>query len=198
MISAAVSKKATSPEPCRAGELSEYEKKMKQLGIPCVARCTTGGFEGGDFWYLDEYTLAHGVIARTDWDGFQNVRRQVNELGYEMIGVPCDRPNLHLDMCFNIVADKLAVVCKDALPSNFLAMLKKRGFQLINVEQEEVYLHHANLQCLGNDRVISFKSNKLVNEQMRAYGLKVIEVDLKEILKGGGGPHCMSFPLERE
>lgn len=33
---------------------------------------------------------------------------------------------------------------------------------------------------------------------MRAYGLKVIEVDLKEILKGGGGPHCMSFPLERE
>ena len=185
-------------EPCRAGELSEYEKKMKQLGIPCVARCTTGGFEGGDFWYLDEYTLAHGVIARTDWDGFQNVRRQVNELGYEMLGVPCDRPNLHLDMCFNIVADKLAVVCKDALPSNFLAMLKKRGFQLINVEQEEVYLHHANLQCLGNDRVISFKSNKLVNEQMRAYGLKVIEVDLKEILKGGGGPHCMSFPLERE
>ena len=161
-------------------------------------RAVLPGFEGGDFWYLDEYTLAHGVIARTDWDGFQNVRRQVNELGYEMIGVPCDRPNLHLDMCFNIVADKLAVVCKDALPSNFLAMLKKRGFQLINVEQEEVYLHHANLQCLGNDRVISFKSNKLVNEQMRAYGLKVIEVDLKEILKGGGGPHCMSFPLERE
>lgn len=38
---------------------------------------------------------------------------------------------------------------------------------------------------------------KTVNEQMHAYGLKVIEVDLKEILKGGGGPHCMSFPLER-
>lgn len=184
-------------EPCRVGELAEYEKKMKELGIPCIARCTAGAFEGGDFWMLDEYTLAHGVIARTDWDGFYNVRRQINELGYEMVGVQCDRPNLHLDMCFNIVADKLAVVCEDALPSNFLAMLKKRGFQLINVEQEEVYLHHANLQCLGNDRVISFKSNKVVNEQMRAYGLKVIEVDLKEILKGGGGPHCMSFPLER-
>lgn len=38
---------------------------------------------------------------------------------------------------------------------------------------------------------------KTVNEQMHAYGLKVIEVDLKEILNGGGGPHCMSFPLER-
>jgi N-dimethylarginine dimethylaminohydrolase len=28
-------------------------------------------------------------------------------------------------------------------------------------------------------------------------GMDVIELDITEILKAGGGPHCMTFPLER-
>ena len=32
---------------------------------------------------------------------------------------------------------------------------------------------------------------------MRALGLETIELDITEILKGGGGLHCMTFPLER-
>jgi N-dimethylarginine dimethylaminohydrolase len=185
-------------EPVRIGESIAFEKKMKELGIPCVARCTSGAFEGGDFWFLDDYTIAHGVIARTDLDGAKNVRRQVNELGYELITVPALRENLHLDMCFNIVAEKVAVVCKQALPYNFLKMLEKRKFTLIDVPQEGVFRHYCNLQGLGNDRVLTFNNNKAVNEQLSALGLKTVKVDLVEILKGGGGPHCMTFPLERE
>jgi len=185
-------------EPCRKGETAEYEAAMRKLGIPAIARCTAGAFEGGDFWFLDEYTLAHGVVARTDWDGLKNIRRQVREYGYEMIGVPALRQNLHLDMCFNIVEEKTAVVCKEALPYNFLRMLEKRKFDLIDVPQEGVYRHYCNLQCIGNGRVMTFHNNTKVNEAMRARGLEPICVDLVEILKGGGGPHCMTFPLERE
>lgn len=184
-------------EPVRAGETEVYEAKLKELGVPVVARCTAGAFEGGDFWFLDEYTIAHGVVARTDWDGFHNVQRQLEEFGYSVVGVPCKRENLHLDMCFNIVAEKTAVVCKDALPDNFLAMLEKRGFDLIDVPQEGVFRHHANLQNIGNDRVISFENNTKTNEAMRARGITVITPNLEQILKGGGGPHCMTFPLER-
>lgn len=185
-------------EPCRVPETEEYEKKMKELGVPVVARCTTGAFEGGDFWMLDEYTIAHGIIARTDKAGFDNIKNQVEELGYTMVGVKCNRQNLHLDMCFNIVAEKTAVVCKAALPDNFIKMLEKRHFTLIDVPQQGVFRHFCNLQSLGNDRVLTLKNNKAVNEQMRALGLKTIELDLVEILKGGGGPHCMTFPLERQ
>jgi N-dimethylarginine dimethylaminohydrolase len=185
-------------EPVRKPETAEYEAKMKSLGVPCIARCTAGAFEGGDFWFLDNYTLAHGVIARTDWDGVENVRRQVHEQGYELIPVPCVRQNLHLDMCFNIVAERVAVVCKDALPYNFLKLLEKRRFTLINVPQEGVYRHYCNIQALGNDKVLTFTNNKDVNAQLRSLGLTVITVDLVEILKGGGGPHCMTFPIERD
>lgn len=184
-------------EPVREGETAVYEAKIKELGVPVMARTTAGAFEGGDFWFLDEYTIVHGVIARTDWDGFNNVQRQMQELGYSMIGIECERENLHLDMCFNIVGEKIAVVCQEALPKYFIRMLKKRGFTLIDVPQESVFKHHCNLQNIGNNKVISFKNNSVVNQQMRALGLEVIEINLEEILKGGGGPHCMTFPLER-
>jgi len=32
---------------------------------------------------------------------------------------------------------------------------------------------------------------------MRKRGIKVTEVDITEIVKAGGGPHCMTFPLSR-
>ena len=184
-------------EPVRYGETAVYEAKMKELGVPCIARCNSGAFEGGDFWMIDEDTIAHGVVARTDLDGFTSVQRQMWELGYTMVPIFCHRDNLHLDMCFNIVAEKVAVVCKEALPYEFLRLLKRRNFTLIDVPQEGVFRHHCNLQALGDDRVLTFKNNKTTNQQMKALGLKTIELDLVEILKGGGGPHCMTFPLER-
>lgn len=185
-------------EPIRKNETTAYENKMKELDIPCTARCTAGAFEGGDFWFLDDYVMAQGIIARTDWHGFENIKTQVQELGYELISVPALRQNLHLDMCFNIVAEKVAVICKEALPYNFLRMLEKRKFTLIDVPQEGVFKHYCNLQCLGNDKVLTFINNKDVNRKLRVLGLETIEVNLVETLKGGGGPHCMTFPLERE
>lgn len=185
-------------EPCRTGETEQYEAKMKELEVPCIARCTAGAFEGGDFWMIDEHTIAQGVVARTDFDGYKNIERQMWELGYTMLPVFCKRENLHLDMCFNIVAEKIAVVCKEALPYEFINLLERRGFTLINVPQEGVFRHHCNLQALGDGRVLTFENNREVNKKMRSLGINTIEINLEQILKGGGGPHCMTFPLERE
>ena len=44
---------------------------------------------------------------------------------------------------------------------------------------------------------MSLKRNAAVNEQLAARGMDVIELDITEILKAGGGPHCMTFPLLR-
>ena len=48
---------------------------------------------------------------------------------------------------------------------------------------------HYKIAVLGDqDSVLGFK----------ALGLDVVEVDLCQILKAGGGPHCMTFPLKRD
>ncbi|HAH79157.1 MAG TPA: nitrate reductase [Ruminococcaceae bacterium] len=185
-------------EPIRFGETGVYEAELKKLGVPCAAKCRDGVFEGGDFWFLDNKTLAVGTVARTDAKGFASLEKQLKPLGYRMIRVPCPKDNLHLDMCFNIAAERVAVVCRDALPDFFLKMLKERKFELIDVAQEEVFQHHCNIQCIGAGRVVSFRSNREVNAKLRALGLTVLDVELHEILKMGGGPHCMTFPLLRD
>ncbi|WP_010233222.1 dimethylarginine dimethylaminohydrolase family protein [Clostridium arbusti] len=185
-------------EDIRKGETEAYRKKLEELGVPCVAKVTKGFFEGGDFWFLDNDTLAIGVVARTDESAIQDIKEQISSFGYNIIPVRCHKENLHLDMCFNIVDEKLAVVCKQSLPDSFIRILEERKFSLIDIPKEGVFKHYCNLQALGNGKVISLKSNEEVNKKLKVYGIRVIELDLTETLKSGGGPHCMTFPLERK
>ena len=185
-------------EPCRQGETPEYEKKLAELDVPCIARCTSGCFEGGDFCFLDENTLLHGVIDRTDMAGFNSVKEQLDSLGYDVIPVPVARKYLHIDVCINIIAKNTVIICPDILPEGVVARFERRGFNMIKITPEEVMQYSANIQSLGNGKVISSTTNTKVNQIMRDLGLEVIEVDISEIVKGGGGIHCMTFPLVRE
>ncbi len=46
--------------------------------------------------------------------------------------------------------------------------------------------------------VICYDRNEATNETLRRYGIDVIEIDSSELVRGRGGPRCMSMPLERE
>jgi N-dimethylarginine dimethylaminohydrolase len=183
--------------PARQKETEIYEAKLKELGMPVIARCNAGCFEGGDFWMIDEHTLAFGLVDRTDEAGVANLREQLSKYGYTVVGVPAPPANLHLDMIFNIVAEKVAIAALEQLPYNFIQMLKRRNFTIIDVASELVFKHGCNVQAIGDGRVIAIKNNTVVNDKMKALGLNVIEVDLNQILKGGGGPHCMTYPVQR-
>ena len=136
--------------PVRQVEAVAYEEKLKEMGVPIVARVNAGCMEGGDFWMIDEHTLAFGQVDRTDQAGVDNLRDQLQKFGYTVVGVPCPPDNLHLDMIFNIVAPQVALACIDQLPYNFLQMLKRRNFELIPVASEDMYKHGCNVQCIGN------------------------------------------------
>jgi N-dimethylarginine dimethylaminohydrolase len=100
-------------------------------------------------------------------------------------------------MIFNIVGYKTAVTYYEGLPEVLKAYLKDNDYDLIKIKEEEVFLHYCNLQALGNKKVISLSENKEVNKQLVERGYEVLELHSREILKTGGGPHCMTFPLER-
>lgn len=183
--------------PARQKETEVYEEKLKELGVPIIARVNAGCFEGGDFWMIDEHTLAFGLVDRTDQAGVDNLREQLAKYGYTVVGVPVPPANLHLDMVFNIVAEKICIAATEQLPYNFIQMLKRRNFKIIDVPSELVFKHGCNVQALGNGKVLGIENNKSVNEAMEAEGLKVIKLPLEQILKAGGGPHCMTYPVRR-
>ena len=100
-------------------------------------------------------------------------------------------------MCFNLVDEHLAVSYKKGLPEDFRKMLTKHDIEVIEVDEEAIFQHGCNLQSLGEHQVISLKRNEAVNEKLAAKGMEVIELNITEILKAGGGPHCMTFPILR-
>ena len=182
----------------RYKEHVDYEKRMEELGIPCIARVDRGLFEGGDFMFMNESTIAIGMADRSNPEGVYEIRNQLEPLGYKIIGVPLKSAYLHLDMCFNLVDDHLAVTYADGLPEDFRKELKDMDIDLIEVDEEAIFLHGCNLQALGDHRVLSLARNTEVNRQLKDHGMRVIELPITEILKAGGGPHCMTFPLVRE
>lgn len=46
--------------------------------------------------------------------------------------------------------------------------------------------------------VICYDRNEATNETLRQHGVDVIEIDGSELVRGRGGPRCMSMPLDRE
>ena len=181
----------------RLHEHIDYKAKMEELNIPVIARCDQGLFEGGDFMFLGDRYLVIGMADRSDEAGVAAIRAQLAPYGYEVLGIPLKPAYLHLDMCFNLVDDHLAVAYVDGMPEALLALTKRLGIELIAISEQEIFEHGCNLQALGNKRVISLKKNERVNLELKKRGMKVLALDIEEILKAGGGPHCMTFPLER-
>jgi N-dimethylarginine dimethylaminohydrolase len=181
----------------RLSETEAYEVKMAELGVPLLGEVSgTGVFEGGDFAFLDERTVAIGMLDRTNAEGFGQIKRILKPLGYDVHPVEMDPRYLHLDMCFNLVAPKLAIGYA-YLPETFIALLKKMEIELITDDEHAIFRHGYNVQAIGRNEVISLGRNRGINEKMRKKGLTVHEIELTELLKLGGGIHCMTFPLKR-
>lgn len=181
----------------RYKEHVDYKARMEALGVPMIGEIKEGLFEGGDFMFMNEKWIAVGMADRTDEKGLAELKAILEPLGYEVTGIPLDPRYLHLDMCFNLVDEHLAVSYKDGLPEEFRKLLTKHDVEIIEVPEASIFLHGCNLQALGDKRVMSLKRNESVNEQLDKKGMKVVELNVTEILKAGGGPHCMTFPLER-
>lgn len=181
----------------RFEERNHYEMIMSELGISKIAEVHDGYFEGGDFAFIDEKTLAIGVIDRTNLTGVDEIRKQLEPYGYKVYAVKANPDYLHLDMCFNLVSPNLAIAYEAGLPDDFLDLLKEKGIKVISGTEEMIFKHGYNVEALGDNRVISLRQNTFINDALRKEGMEVIEVDISELLKAGGGVHCMTFPLER-
>lgn len=184
-------------KPVHWGEHRLAEKTLDENDIPKYYKLDRGTFEGGDFMYIDENTAAVGMGIRTNMLGINALKIALYDVALELIPVDFDEDFLHLDMIFNVIDDKVAIICPEALPDHLLKTLKDKNFELIEVSKEEVFLHACNILNIGNDTIFSHYQANRVNEKLEALGYNVEIIPLKEVLKSGGGPRCMSFPIIR-
>lgn len=182
--------------PIRRGEELLARDAAVAAGLAIRGTVAGGAFEGGDVVALDPVRAAVGLGARTEPAALAELGELLGPQ-VELIGVPFEERYLHLDMIFSVVAERLALACSAALPADFLATLQRADFRLLEVSEEEVFGHGCNVLALGPGRVLSHAANGRLNRLLRAEGFEVVEIDVTELAKSGGGPRCLTLPLER-
>ncbi|MFN8673792.1 MAG: arginine deiminase family protein [Candidatus Sericytochromatia bacterium] len=63
--------------------------------------------------------------------------------------------------------------------------------------EKEQWFDGANVFAIGPRRVISYNRNKYTNRALKEAGVEVIKIRGSELVRGLGGPRCMTMPLQR-
>jgi len=175
-----------------------------QQGIPVLGTITAPGtLEGGDVAWLDENTLAVGHTYRTNEEGIMQLTQLLAPLGVKVITVPMPHykgPSdvFHLMSVLSPVDSNLAVVYSPLIPIIFRNELIARGYTLVEVPEAEFDSMGCNVLALAPRVCLMVKGNPKTKAALEQAGCKVIEYEGAEIsVKGGGGPTCLTRPIDR-
>ena len=162
-----------------------------------------GTLEGGDVAWLDKNTLAVGHTYRTNESGIDQLKKLLEPRGVEIIVV--DLPHykgpsdvFHLMSIFSPVAPNLAVLYSPLMPIVFRNELIKRGFEFVEVPDNEFDTMGCNVLALEARTCMMLKGNPVTEKGLVEAGCTVFTYEGANIsVMGGGGPTCLTRPLRR-
>ncbi len=173
-------------------------------GITVLGTITAPGtLEGGDVAWLNENTLAVGHTYRTNEEGIRQLTVLLHPLNVEVITVPLPHykgPSdvFHLMSILSPVDTNLAVVYSPLMPIVFRNLLLQKGYQLVEVPEEEFDSMGCNVFALAPRVCLMVDGNPKTKAALENAGCKVIVYKGEDIsVKGGGGPTCLTRPVLR-
>jgi N-dimethylarginine dimethylaminohydrolase len=201
--------------PMRRGESRVVEEALKKLSIPALMKVKPPAtVEGGDLIFLDEETLIVGVGNRTNREAVQQLSRVWERLGQlrTLLTVPLPSWVLHLDGCMMPIDRDLAIIHLLSLQRpgkllengslrenvNIPKFLRERGMNLVEVTDYERQRRATNLIPLRPRRAIAYNGNARVRRELIKNGVDLIEIEGAELIRGSGGPRCMTAAISRE
>ena len=162
-----------------------------------------GTLEGGDVAWLDQHTLAVGHTYRTNEEGISQLEGLLQPKGIEIIVVELPHYKgksdvFHLMSILSPVDKNLAVVYSPLMPIKFRNELLERGFQLIEVPEQEFDSMGCNVLAIAPRDCLMVAGNPITRKLLEDAGVSVHIYEGNEIsVKGGGGPTCLTRPIDR-
>ena len=192
-------------KPARASEPAVQERHLgSATGLPIAGRITAPGLlEGGDVVWLDSRTVAVGEGRRTNAEGIRQFRELLADSVDEVIVVPLPdwqgpQDVMHLMSLVSPVDTNLAVMYPRLSPPWFWSELRRLGYQLVEVPDDEFESMGTNVLALAPRVCVMVEGNPKTRARLEHAGATVYEYEGREIsLKGGGGPTCLTRPLAR-
>lgn len=173
--------------------------KIPVLGIIAAP----GTLEGGDVAWLDEKTLAVGHTYRTNTEGILQLKKLLEPKGVDVIVAELphykgEKDVFHLMSILSPVDKDLAVVYSPLMPISFRNELLNRGFELIEVPEEEFESMGCNVLAVAPRQCIMVEGNPKTKQLLEKAGCEVTVYNGNDIsVKGGGGPTCLTRPMQR-
>ena len=185
-------------EPHRRGEAAHLAGILKGLGIESLGAVDEGRVEGGDVCILRPGLVMIGISGeRTDTAGARALGRLFERRGWQALYTSIDPRYLHLDTQFTLVSSRRGVACLETLEAGFAATLADLGIALLPAAPDEVDRLEANLLSLGGRRIVAPAGETRINRELRRLGYEMIEVEIDQFVRCGGGVHCLTLPLAR-
>jgi len=86
---------------------------------------------------------------------------------------------------------------KKSLKLPAVSLIQSGGGDTITAAREQ-WNDSTNTLAIAPGVVVTYSRNEASNEVLRKHGIEVLEIDGSELVRGRGGPRCMSMPLVRE
>jgi len=198
----------------RAKEPEIAKLALRKLRVPVLMEVPSPGtMEGGDLVYMSDEILLLGVGNRTNNTAFRQLLGRLKEDSLEaVITVPLPQWAVHLDGLLMFLDKDLCIMHRRSLtgrsrliepngrrnPIDLICYLAGKGFQFIEVTDYERYMRAANLVAIGRRKAVGYAGIDRVKRLLIQNGVDLIEIDGSELIRGGGGPHCMTAPILRD
>jgi len=171
--------------------------------------------ENGDVFVLNKDAVFINTGMRTSIESIEEVQQEIFRAGFSEIGIidlPRTGETMHLDMNCNVAGSDL-LIAKSYMRLFPVQIITEKGGRYVMMEEfirrqgfdvlwtDDVKHTVADINFLNLDPetlLVSTKGNKkILKGHPKLQGKKLIEVDVNELEKGGGGIRCMTLPLER-
>ncbi|AMB93314.1 arginine deiminase [Aerococcus sanguinicola] len=93
--------------------------------------------------------------------------------------------------------DELENILQDALGVEEVTLIRCGGDDIVASAREQ-WNDGSNTLTLAPGEVLVYDRNTVTNKLLQEHGIKLHEVRGSELVRGRGGPRCMSMPLYRE
>ena len=161
---------------------------------------------------LPDYSLIENYLKENYDKAFNLWYAQHYELK-RMVTLPCYPHEIHIDGILVFIDKDLAIVhppdldfapavIKDLESGEvreqmILDFFESEGVETIAINEEERDAAAANWVMTAPRQIVGYEWADRVMNEVEKRGGKAIGVPGTELIKGNGGPHCMTCPLER-
>ena len=180
--------------PERKRETRYYRQWFEDNGYELYELTKLFSFEGGDALFAGDVMFV-GTGFRANVASCEELSHTLNT---DVVPLRLVDPKFyHLDMCFLPLDDETAFYYPPAFSDSSQARLQKLIPDLHELSEGEASGYGANSFVTGST-IVTQSGNPSLKRKFKKLGRDVVEVDLSEFKKAGGGIHCLINTLEKK